>query len=175
MYMYIETDCDASIVKVKSDACYASWELETGYTFKPPKDGLIEGIELIWSKGSGVSCGNGDKHFGCDHIMMQMVEMNAAGDAMLETYYPTETTEGITVQKIRNACGGITEYDLEGYGPSSDFLQIRDPSHPYNVTTDQRFSIQFSEGQCWYQGLSGGGCAHVYFMYTGIYPFRFSF
>ena len=94
------------------------------------------------------------------------------GTGSNELYYPTITTEGITIYNTEPACANgngcdVHAYLMDNYVATDPMIELIDETNIYNVYTSEIFSVQYSEGCCGtYVGDNvGTACADVYFLY----------
>ena len=96
----------------------------------------------------------------------------------VDTYYPTETTDGVTTFESMSDFGGcVNECStlsvmMTGVTATDATIEFRDENNPYTISTSQEFSLQYSEGCCYYSAYdnSGEACADVYFIYKTDAP-----
>ena len=168
------TSPTAHHILVKANAAFSTTDYLSNYTFSPPYNGTITGIKLEHRFGT-VTCnpnyplviwgcqGSNGPWFGVQMILHK-TNMN-------QVYYPTLTTEGVTYFNNWTCSNGngcdVHSYGMNNYDLNDDFIKLNDDQNPYNVSTSDTFSIQYSEGCCGssISDNSGTAYADVYFLY----------
>ena len=166
-------------ILVKADVAFSAIHFLTNYTFSPPYNGKVVGIKMVYKSG-GVTCDyhnfNHKTKWGCgNHIFAQMIVHKTNTN---QVYYPTSATQGVDITKALTCINGngctVHYYTTNNYGPDSDFIELIDYSNPYNVSTSDVFSLQYSEGCCGESTDDNNGTtyADVYFFYQTYDPIK---
>eukprot|EP01084_Bolivina_argentea_P285439 489494_1 len=163
-----------------SNACFSAKDYTQSTIFKAPKNGTLYGIKLQHLNGS-VTCDSmfPQTKWGCDifflTFFLRLIENTT--DYYGQLLYPTNNTQDVIVQPLNNtdnidfsSClrGCIyNRYEMFNYDASSTNYSLISPA--YNVSTNDRFMLQYSEACCFDLLLpynnSGSTCAAIQFIY----------
>jgi hypothetical protein len=164
-----------------SNVCYSS----TGFvdnTFYAPSEGRIGGVKYVFKSGS-VTCNTGTTatNWGCniDDFGVFLIRDDASLPAF--TYYPTETTDGVSQITLSGAdssrCTGdwFKFNDDAGVTASDPELVLMDETASYFITAEDPFSVQYGEGCTGHTISDNGGtaCVDVYFYYVDCASFEY--
>jgi len=152
-----------------------STKFTKGYSFPAPYAGKVIGIELSNPIG-GTTCNKAKypkKYWGgcvSNRMRFSLIQEKDGGN---EVMYPTRTLDGLYHYGATDCpIGGcsVNSWKMKGYGFGSEFLSLMDSEHPYDVSVDDVFSLQISEGCCdkTTSDNEGTTCADVHFVYESI-------
>ena len=156
-------------IEAGTNVCYDSLNYQTGSTFSPPFDGTIVGMRLEHVSGQ-VSCGGVPalSNWGCYANYGSFV--NVINEGTATRVYPTSTTDGITNVQTFGCICDYHFYQITGYDENSPSYPIKDIINPVEVSVNDVFSLQYSEGCCQLAHTDnvGSACANVYLYYIRI-------
>jgi len=163
-------------VLAASGVCMHSTKFTKGYSFTAPYAGKVIGVELSNPIG-GTTCNEDEydqKYWGgCVSDRMRFSLIREDAEEGNEVMYPTQTTEGLSLYDDWDCpVGGcsVNTWTISGFSYDSEFLSLKDTEHPHEVSVDDVFSLQISEGCCDYTTSDNEGttCADVHFVYESI-------
>jgi len=166
----------STTVLAASGVCMYSTKFTKGYSFTAPYAGKVIGVELSNPIG-GTTCNEDeyDKKYwgGCVSDRMRFSLIREDANEGNEVMYPTPTTEGLSLYDDWDCpVGGcsVNTWTISGFSYDSEFLSLKDTEHPHEVSVDDVFSLQISEGCCDYTTSDNEGttCADVHFVYESI-------
>ena len=160
---------------VKDNACFSSSSILTNYTFNPPRSGTVTAVKLVHISGA-VSCESTDwtsyTKWGCWSMPLVYLVQHYADSTVHEVLPTADTLSGYSYNPLShcdtlgNDCNSWGYYS-SGQDAYSDELVWTDSTLNLYVSTNDKFSLQYSEACCnsTVEDNDGISCAEVYFQY----------